>query len=459
MKHNQDPFPEFLQNLEQHQMVGDDSQKVLLAVSGGPDSMALLHLFFRWNPSRIGVWHLNHGFRPAAAAEAEMVRRYCQDLGVPVQICCFDVTAFIRQERESKQQGARRIRYQLLEEYARDRGYDRIALGHHADDQAETILMHFLRGSGLSGLKGMLPKRGMYIRPLLTLSKEVLVQYCVHHSIPFAIDESNVETVYLRNKVRHELIPLLEKEYNPGLRQHLLHLSEIVQAEDAELESSAERIAGQYAVVHGQQVVFPRKVFAALSPALQRRVLRRLWALHRGNLRRLEFEHAERWRWLILSGRAFELELPQTWAAGTTNHIYVGEFELQAWDSAVLPIPGEVEAGSCVIRAEVFSAKALPPCPDNSEDFALAALAPPLVVRPRQEGDRMVPFGGSSPKKVSRLMVDAHVPRSLRDYLPVVCDQADILWIPEVKRAEKGRLSAATEQVVRLTCGLRQTCR
>lgn len=448
---DQDLFPEFLHNVEEYRMV-EDNQKVLLAVSGGPDSMALLHLFLRWNSKRIGVWHLNHGFRESAAAEAEMVRRYCEEQGVPVEICTYDVMRFIKDTGDSKQQGARRIRYKLLEEYARARGYSRIALGHHADDQAETVLMHLLRGSGLSGLKGMLPKRGIYIRPLLTMSKAALVDYCLTRGIPFAEDESNADPVYFRNKVRHELIPLLEREYNRGLRQHLVNLSEVVRAEDEELEGIAREILHRHMRISGAQAAFPRRTFTALSPAMQRRVLRSLLAEHKGDLRRIGYEHVEKWRGLILAGGSFELELPQTTVAGTANYIYVGEFPQAVWESMILSIPGEVRVGGWAIRAELFTLGTLPPPGEHSEDFDLQALALPLIVRPRQDGDRMQPFGSSSLKKVSRLMLEAHVPRGLRCTLPLVADQQDILWIPEVRRGEKGRLSHGTKDVVRLTC-------
>jgi len=453
-----DIYLEFLRNLKRYQLVeDDDNQKILLAVSGGPDSMALLHLFLRWNPGRIGVWHLNHGFRAAAVQEAEMVKRYCEAVGVTVEICSYDVTGFIARTKDSKQQGARRVRYHLMEEYARTHGYDRIALGHHGDDQVETVLMHFLRGSGLSGLRGMLPKRGIYIRPLLTMSKAELVQYCVANHIPFAEDESNAQTVYLRNKIRHKLIPLLEQEYNRGLREHILNLCEVVRAEDEELERTAEEIVRRHLRRQGGQVIFPRAVFTALSGALQRRVLRRLLYEQRGNLRRVEFEHVEGWRSLILAGGAFQLRLPQTTVAGTANHIYVGEFPEVSWEEQEIQVPGEVAAGSWVVRAELFTKDSLPPRPANSEDFDLDALVLPLVARPRQQGDRMQPFGSTAQKKVSRLMLEAHVPRAVRDALPVVADQEEILWVPEVRRAERGRVTAASKRIVRLTALPRQS--
>lgn len=451
MQANIDLFPKFLQNLNEHKMVEDD-QRVLLAVSGGPDSMALLHLFFRWNPERIAVWHLNHGFREESHAEAKMVQTYCESQGIPVEICQYDVTSFIKKVQQSKLHGARTIRYQLLHDFAASNGYQRIALGHHADDQVETVLMNLLRGTGMTGLRGMLPKRGIYIRPLLTITKDELIQYCLSWDIPYAEDVSNTDTDYFRNRLRYELIPLLEKEYNRGVRSNLLHLSEVVRAEDEELDRIVTQICSEHTVWQNEQMAFPRHIFVGLSTALQRRVLRELLARYKGDLRRIGFEHIEVWRSLILAGGAFQLQLPQTTVWGTANYIYVGIRVCSPWESQVLPVPGKVLAGDWVVQAEVFSKNELPQPTVDSEDFSLDALNLPLVVRPRQAGDRMIPFGTGFQKKVSRLMVEAHFPLWLRDFLPLVTDGSDILWVPEVKRAEKGRLLADTSQVVRLTC-------
>lgn len=451
MKRHCDLFPEFIHNLDEYNMVGE-GQRVLLAVSGGPDSMALLHLFYRWNPERIGVWHLNHGFRKEARQEAEMVRSYCESLGIPVEVCEYDVAAFARSVQQSKLHGARTIRYRLLQDFAASQGYGRIALGHHADDQAETVLMNLLRGTGLAGLKGMLPKRGIYIRPLLTIPKEDLVDYCHAWSVPFALDQSNLDTSHFRNRIRYELIPLLEREYNQGIRRHLLSLSELVRVEDEELDKQALDVCEKHSRCWSGQILFPRSVFMGLPLAIQRRVLRRLIAMYKGDLRRIDFTHIEDWRALIDSGGAFQLELPQTIVAGTANYIYVGEYAEPEWTAQILPVPGEVVVGEWILTADIFDYNELPERSPHSEDFDRDALAFPLVVRPRQAGDRMLPFGGASAKKVSRLMIEEHVPRWLRDSLPLITDQQDILWIPEVRRAEKGRLSDRSHQVVRITC-------
>ena len=210
--------------------------------------------------------------------------------------------------------------------------------------------------------------------------------------------------------MRHELIPLLEREYNRGLRQHLVNLSEVVRAEDEELEGIAREILHRHMRISGAQAAFPENLYSALTGHAAAGLAQPLGGAQ-SNLRRIGYEHVEKWRGLILAGGSFELELPQTTVAGTANYIYVGEFPQAVWESMILSIPGEVRVGGWAIRAELFTLDTLPPPGEHSEDFDLQALALPLIVRPRQDGDRMQPFGSSSLKKVSRLMLEAHVPR------------------------------------------------
>src|SRR5690554_672623 len=220
-------------------------ERILIAVSGGPDSMALLHLFVRWNVRNIGAFHLNHGFRETAARDAAFVRDYCRDLHIPVEIQEYDINRYLAASGESKQQGARKIRYQLLKNFAEAGGYHRIALGHHGDDQAETVLMRVLRGAGLHGLGGIPPQRGPFIRPLLSVYKEEILQYCQDFDVPYVLDETNFEPVYLRNKIRQELLPLLSEEYNPEIMAQLVQLADLAREDELELQNRAEEVAGK----------------------------------------------------------------------------------------------------------------------------------------------------------------------------------------------------------------------
>ena len=444
-----DLMPVFLQNLDAYEMV-DKNHRILIAVSGGPDSMALLHLFFRWDKTRIGVFHLNHGFRPTASRDADLVREFCHQRGIPVHICVYDVTAYLKRTGESKQQGARHVRYKLLVDYAKKNGYHRIAFAHHGDDQAETVLMRLLRGTGLHGLGGIPPVRDMYIRPLINVYKDAIVRYCDTFGVPYAEDETNMQPIYFRNKIRHQLIPLLEKEYNPQIRAQLVQLAELVREDEEELQKAVDKLCQDHMEYSGSQVIFDRNVFHTLSVAMQRRVLRALLYAYRGDLLRIDFTHIESWRQHLLENSSFQLQLPQVSVSAAANSIFVGPFPLEEWQSRVLDVPGQHQLGGFTITVECFSKDDLPERPHNAEDFDEADLQLPLYVRPREPGDRMQPFGSERTKKVKDILIDAKVPRQLRDYLPLITDERQIIWIPTVRRSEIGRLSEKTQRVIRI---------
>lgn len=444
-----DIFPVFAKNLESMSIT--KQERVLIAVSGGPDSMALLHLFLRWNPRRIGVFHLNHGFREEAAADAQFVQDYARQLKIPVEVQEYDINRYLSLSGESKQQGARKIRYQLLKNFAELNGYHYIALGHHGDDQAETVLMRILRGAGIHGLAGIPPQRGMFIRPLLNVYKEEILRYCQDFAVPYVHDETNFEPIYLRNKVRKELLPHLAEEYNPEIVAQLVQLSDLAREDELELQTRANEICQEHAKWQKGQLLFPRPVFQKLSVAMQRRVLRALLRLYRGHLLQINFVHIEEWRQQLLENSTFKLSLPQVCVSANVDYIFVGNLEAEQWEPGELNVPGQICVGEFTIRAELHHKDDLDPPPENSEDFDFASINLPLIVRPRQEGDRLRPFGGVGTKKVKDLFIDAHIPLEQRDFLPLVCDEQGILWIPTVRRSDRGAVTNSTKQVLRLT--------
>jgi len=444
-----DLLPEFQRNLEI--MALSKSEKVLIAVSGGPDSMALLHLFSRWNPKMLGVFHLNHGFRDSATAEANFVRDYVKKKGISVEIVNYDVERYLITSGESKQQGARKIRYELLLNYAKKHGFNRIALGHHGDDQAETVLMRIVRGSGLLGISGIPMERGLFIRPLLSIYKSEIEQYCKAFRVPYVEDESNFEPIYLRNKIRQELLPTLVREYNPEIKTQLIQLAKLARADELELQRQTEEICHEYVSKMGEQVLFPRSVFSKLSTAMQRRVLRALIYRYQGHLLRIGFSHIEEWRRQLYENTTFHLSLPQVVVSANQKLIYVGESPSVKLDRTVLSVPGEISLGNMLIKSEILSADELEPQPKDSEDFDMDLLSLPLFVRSRKKGDRFSSFGLGGSKKVKDLLIDEKIPIDQRDSLPLVCDQMGIIWIPSVRRSSFAPISSKTVSVVRLS--------
>lgn len=219
-------------------------ERVLAAVSGGPDSVALLHVLLRLARRRsfeVHGAHVDHGLREDSRDDAEFVRRLCAEWGVEVTVVRVD-TGAARRGGESVQQAARRLRLGALRRIARQQGAVRIALGHHLDDQAETVLLRLLRGAGTTGLAGMRPVRGLFIRPLLAVRRADVEAYVAEHGLRVVHDVTNLSDLYVRNRIRLGLMPLLEDHYNPNVVESLARTAAVLQADDELLRALADDV-------------------------------------------------------------------------------------------------------------------------------------------------------------------------------------------------------------------------
>ncbi len=222
--------------------------KVVVGVSGGADSVGLLQVLRQLAPEhdlQLHVVHLNHMLRPEAAADAAFVRRLAGRLNLPVTIGCARVGSIARRLRTGIEEAGRLARYRLLEQVADRIGAQRIAVGHHAGDQVETVLFNLMRGAGPGGLAGIPPRRGRVVRPLLCASREEIAAYCRAAGLEWRTDASNLSPEFLRNRIRHRLLPLLRKEFNPRIDQAVLRLAEIVGEEDRWIRRHAESLLNQ----------------------------------------------------------------------------------------------------------------------------------------------------------------------------------------------------------------------
>lgn len=450
-----DLFDTFLQTIQAYHLVQPDD-KILVAVSGGPDSIVLWHLLMRLEKRQIGIFHLNHCLRPSAAKEAEFVRKLAEELGVAHHMFVKDINQHANKTRQSVESAAREVRYQLMGECLAEHGYSKIALGHHRDDQAETVLMHLLRGTGLGGLQGMAPQRGPYIRPLLQISKEEILAYCIEFNLPYTLDESNASSIYARNKIRLELIPLLEQDYNPGVRKHLANLSEIVRADNLELSAQTKTLFTEMTKVKDNCLYFERKRYNSLSVAFQRRILQECIKAVTNSVTQVELWHIEQLRDYISNRTNFQYLLPSTTVTGSAKLILFGTPSLVDLATGTLEVQGELVIGNWVITTQILSSDLVEQLDQDgySEDFDLATLQLPLVYRTRQPGDRMQVFGQTKMKKIKDLLIAAKVPNYFKDQVPIICDQEGIIMVCGVRRSEKGRITAKTTQVLRITARL-----
>jgi len=450
------------------------TEPFLVAVSGGADSVALLHLLRELRPGPspgLTVVHLDHGLRGAAARRD---RAWVEKLAAELKLGCIsdqaDVSTRARRRKLSWEEAARQARFAFFRAAAERTGCDTVVLGHHRDDQVETILMRLLRGTAPAGLAGMRPRRrveGLTLaRPLLDFSRAQLEGYLRSRSLSWRQDATNRDTRFLRNRLRHELIPLLESEYNSGLRGILANLAHLEAEREDFIQAAVDEVWEEVAVKQGDEVLIDLSRLPCRSPVVADALIgRALAAVGVGETSR---NHRARLRRLWEEGPAGACSLPQGFEARRSGRIFrLGPAETAVRPfSCELPCPGEVlvpEAGLLLTARVLDTPPAVgslarcdlgeywsrcPHLPVARAYFPLDRLVFPLVVRSRLPGDRLRPLGLRGSKKVKDLLIEAKVPRRRRGMVPILADGRRILWVVGARPAEAGRLDAGVGRVV-----------
>ena len=384
---------------------------VICAVSGGKDSMALLHVLWHLAPGlglRVTCAHLDHQLRGTESQrDAAFVRDICQRWGIPLETAQADVARYAQAHHMGLEEAARQLRYDFL------LGLDpaaKIATAHTAGDEIETVLMHLLRGSSLHGLTGIPPVRGPIIRPLLTVSREEISAYLAEHHIPHVEDSTNALDDCLRNRLRHHVLPLFEAE-NPNLAETVTRLTKSLRLEDQFLEETAQA-ALEGAVSSG---VLSLEALARQSEALQYRMLRQFLS----PVPQLSAKHLDAAMALCQSSApSARCSLPGGY---TLTRIYDGLRLLSPEPSGAVPAPVLLEPGVYAFGPwQVTCQKGPAPevLPEGTLALSTSAITGPLTLRTRLPGDKITLHGGT--KKLSRLLIDQKIPASVRDTLPVV---------------------------------------
>ncbi len=435
--------------------------KVLVAVSGGVDSMVLLHVLAGLRESfglrLLHAAHLDHGLRGSEAErEAAAVAAWGARLDVPVMV---DRASALDRSGGSIQRAARAARYAFLERVADAVGADRIAVGHTRDDAAETLLLNLVRGAGLRGLAGIPPVRGRIIRPLLETSRQSVVAYAKAHGVPWVEDPSNRTPVYRRNRIRAELIPALAAAYNPRILEALARTASILRAEEAFLETLAlEALERTARPGRAGEVALWGAELTGLHPAVRRRVLRAAVESLPGrpvlSARHLSALQA----WATAGPRPGRCDLLRGIAArwdGENLHLAAQTVPLPL---EVVPLPLGVPTragpfGLTFLAEPVDRGGAVgpPPAAPGEVWVDAGAASTALVVRGWHFGDRFRPLGMGGTKKLQDFFVDAKVPRAARGRIPLVVSGDRILWVVGHRIDDRAKVTAATRQVLRLT--------
>jgi tRNA(Ile)-lysidine synthase len=475
------------------------NEKVVVGVSGGPDSLALLHLFANHLCPKFGlppplVAHLNHQLRGSdSQADADFVQEIAQRWHLPVFVATKDVASLAHRRRQSVEEAARQIRYAFLWQVASEVGTNKVAVGHNADDQVETVLMHFLRGSGLSGLRGMLPVVDLsnlrlhpddisalarplepvkLIRPLLEISRAEIEAYCHENNLTPRQDYSNQDITIFRNRLRHELIPDLER-YNPNIRQVVQRTAKVVAADVEVLVDQLNRIwPSLIRAASPHRLEFDLQSWLALPLALKRSSLRRAVQTLRQSLRDLNFDHIETAIKILEKGdTGAKATLPQGLIIRLSYHTFTIASEdesvqeqingapqidqneiLEVTIPGITPLPG----GGWLLVATLMAPENIDQAEVNQPGvweiyLDAKAFGQQTILRSRRPGDRFFPLGlNGRSKKVNEFMIDQKIPANLRDRIPLVVSNQQIIWICGYRPAEQARISDTTRQVVHL---------
>ena len=442
--------------------------RVVLAVSGGPDSVALLLILAHLRMAldlKLWVAHFDHGLRARSQREAEraFVSRLAEELGLAFLFGQGDTRAYARRHHLSLEEAARILRYAFLAREAERLGAGAVATGHTASDQVETVLMHIIRGSGLAGIAGMQPRAPwpfpghaglVLLRPLLAVSRRHTERYCQEEGLSPCLDATNLLLEPLRNRVRHELLPLLRR-YNPRVQQALLRLADAAAADAAYLDETANLFWQALAQHSHHSVEFSRLELAALSPALQIRLLLAAAQHLLGDAPQIETVHLRAMQ-AALTGRAkHRLSLPGGLAFAAQGESVRLALEQEAATQPIpdtpLIVPGRTKVSGWRVEAEVLPGEAAAPTNDPYEAFLdLDALGSTLSVRSRRPGDRLRPLGLGGEKKLQDLLVDAKVPQDQRDGVPLVCAAWGIAWVVGLRLDERARTGPDTPTVLHL---------
>lgn len=440
-------------------------QSVLVALSGGPDSVALLHLLAKLRrsmPLSLSAVYIDHGIRKRAARkEGEFCRNLCRRLKVSFYKVAADIPRLSKQCGKGIEETARDFRYRTFESMRRDHGFDRVAVGHHADDQAETVLFRVIRGTGRTGLSGIPLQRDYIIRPLLPFSRAQVCEYLDKNNLDFCTDLSNKDLKIKRNYIRHKLLPLIRKNLNPAINSALTNLAETAGEEELFLgELTRGAFAKATSMTPGGKIELDLKVYFGYDLWLRRRLLRLCLVELSANgespdraviERLIEFVTTSRssisladdiqvtraGRGLVLHRRC-RLKFDEVFDVG--QGVPIENSALYLASQVLASVPGKIRTER---QARIVYL-------DHS------SLTPPYRIRSIRPGDRFRPLGMRGSKKVGDFLTDRKVAPVFRDEIPVVCDNEGIIWLVGYEIADRARITKKTTEVLKIGCHRRK---
>ena len=449
----------------------DEGDRVVVAVSGGPDSMCLLHILNSIK-AELGIdlvaAHINHGMRGAASdADEEYVKEFCEKIELPFYSIKVDLNKISKESGMSCEEAGREVRYDFFNKIKTKVGAKKIALAHNANDQAETMLMRLMRGTGIHGLVGIRAVRdAIYVRPILHIDRSEIEQYCEEHNLNARIDKTNLESIYTRNKIRLELIPYIKENFNGDIVASLNRLSDTLKNDSDYLDKCAEEKFKQYCYEDSldKALVIGKEAFLE-QEAMLTRIIRRAILWVKGNLLNLEKQHIEYVVSLQKNTTGKKVILPGgIIAKNNYGQIYISVLEenkvvINEKNTYNLIMGNNIIDGldcenlGANIELLRINRKQILNFGNNifTKCFDYDKIKGDIVLRYREEGDRFEPLGMKGSKKIKDLFIDLKIPKDKRDKVPLVCFGDSIAWVVGYKVSERFKVDSTTENILQIS--------
>ncbi|HBH87788.1 MAG TPA: tRNA lysidine(34) synthetase TilS [Syntrophaceae bacterium] len=441
---------------------------IIVAVSGGPDSIALLKVLALISEEyeiTLITAHLNHGLRKEADYDEQLVLRISREMEITSESRKVHINSFRQETGRSIEDISREVRYQFLNDVAKKYHANKIALGHNLNDQIETVLMNVLRGSGSEGLKGMLPIRdSLYIRPLLGISRKKILSFIESHKIQYVTDASNTENLYLRNRIRNSLIPQLKK-YNPNLEENLKNMAEIMRLEDDYMKTVSRAIISDWKIkADSSDISISISELRKHHEAVQNQVIKGLlrqstpggqgigYAHIKAVTDLYSSEHPSGYRNLphgIMVRREYD-SLIISKGMKAKRKITRDIFDNMHYE---VTFPGSVkiaELGKTLQSEFVKQPEDLRAVTQNVVFMDYDTVVPPVIIRTIKPGDRIQPLGMQGEKKIKSYFIDEKVPIDVRKQTLLLLDQKSVIWIVGRRLSERVKISEETRRVLKV---------
>ncbi len=445
--------------------------RVLIGVSGGSDSVALcffLQMFADEFNISIGVAHLNHCLRGSDSdKDAEFVFALSKKLNIPFFLKKVDVNQYKKETRLSLEEAARTVRYNFFLKTAEQNSYNKIALAHHRDDNAELILMYLFRGSGLTGAGGIPPVReGKIIRPFINISKNDIIEFLLLNNLKFVSDSSNKDTKYLRNKIRHKLLPLLNKEYNPKIAESLTRFADVIQKENQWIDALIEPLFEKYTFFDKNgHIALSIKGFEKHHIAVKRRIIRKALQKARGSLRKIQLVHVDSIIEIMNNFHSKKrLDLPDIKVIQKNSTVFFlpAGFKQKSSEKVMFSnyFVNQVKDTDIFLKIKETGVKLKFSCmhtidanlvyEQNTACMDFNKVKFPLQVRNFKPGDRFIPFGMKGCQKLKKFFNNNKISEKDRIECPLIESDGKIIWIAGYRISDCVKVDRKTEKVLKI---------